>query len=114
MSRGEVTHQINRCESALGRNKAGDSLITGYQNLPILSPAEITWDYFILVSTIYYRDIEKQLNKLGMEDLENFIWVLDLKFYDSFFVKAKQIAKEESQAVAITTSKSRKLLPESM
>lgn len=41
MSRGEVTHQINRCESALGRNKAGDSLITGYQNLPILSPAEI-------------------------------------------------------------------------
>lgn len=53
-------------------------------NKNILSPAEITWDYFILVSTIYYRDIEKQLNKLGMEDLENFIWVLDLKFYDSW------------------------------
>lgn len=33
-------------------------------NKNILSPAEITWDYFILVSTIYYRDIEKQLNKL--------------------------------------------------
>lgn len=41
LSRGKVSHQINRCESALGRNKAGDSLITGYQNLSILGPAKI-------------------------------------------------------------------------
>ena len=53
-------------------------------NKNILSPAEITRDYFILVSTIYFTDIKKQLNKLGMEDLENFLWVLDLNFYDSW------------------------------
>ena len=41
MSRGKVSHQINRCESALGRNKASDSLITCYQNLSILGPAKI-------------------------------------------------------------------------
>lgn len=61
------------------KSKIGTTLY----NKNVLSPSEITDDYFILVSTIYFQDIKRQLNKLGLEEFQDFIWVLDLKYYDS-------------------------------
>lgn len=49
----------------------------------ILSPSTITKNYFILISTIYFQEIKKQLEELGLKEIEDFIWILDLKFYDA-------------------------------
>lgn len=57
-----------------------------YQNehsRSILNVNQITKDYFILISTVYFTEIKKQLNDLGMKEVEDYIWALDLEFYDA-------------------------------
>lgn len=49
----------------------------------VLPPSEITKGYFILVSTIHFQSIQRQLEMMGMKEMEDYIWVLDLDYYDA-------------------------------
>lgn len=55
----------------------------GEHNKSILNVNQITKDYFILISTVYFTEIKKQLDDLGMKEVEDYIWALDLEFYDA-------------------------------
>ena len=49
----------------------------------ILDVSEISKNYFILISTVHFRAISEQLCTLGLEELEDYIWALELEYYDA-------------------------------
>lgn len=49
----------------------------------ILNPSNINTDYFIIVSTVHFHSIKKQLDALGLKEMTDYIWALDLDFYDA-------------------------------
>ncbi len=51
-------------------------------NMPILSPIEIKKNDFILISTVQFKEIEKQLKAIGLQEWNNYIWALEMDYYD--------------------------------
>lgn len=49
----------------------------------VLNPALINKEYFILISTVWFEPIKKQLEGMGFREMEDYIWALDLEYYDA-------------------------------
>lgn len=54
-----------------------------WKSKPILSPSQIKEDYFVIISTVFFGEVEQQLKLLGLKELENFIDIFDIEYYDS-------------------------------
>lgn len=50
--------------------------------MPILSPTEINKGDFVLISTVYFDEIKKQLDSMGLKEWDNYIWALEMDYYD--------------------------------
>lgn len=55
----------------------------GLDTIAILSPTEITKNDFILVSTVHFQEIRRQLDGMGLKEWDNYIWSLELDYYDA-------------------------------
>lgn len=49
----------------------------------ILTPSEITKNYFILISTVYFFEIEQQLKKAGLKEIKDYIVAIDIEYYNA-------------------------------
>lgn len=49
----------------------------------IMNPVQISREYFIFISTIHFESIKIQLNSLGLNEMDDYIWALDLDYYDA-------------------------------
>lgn len=49
----------------------------------VLNPSTVTTEYFILISTVYFKDIERQLNSQGLKELQDYIYILELDYYNA-------------------------------
>lgn len=65
----------------------------------ILSPKEISKDYFILISTVYIDEIKMQLEKVGLRHVYDWIYALEEQFYEGLF------KNQDAPKVPIVTNK---------
>lgn len=73
-------------------------------NRGIFDPNIIDEHYFILISTVHFEMIQKQLETLGMEEMQDYIWALDLEYYDALIchkdgVYVPDISMDDLQAI---------------
>lgn len=60
-----------------------DNDVGKVDNNTVLDPSEINDGYFILISTVYFQEIKMQLDSIGLKEMQDYIWVLDLEYYDA-------------------------------
>lgn len=75
----EMLHEID----TRGGHIHFDNDVKKIDNEHILPPSAITKDYFILISTVHFQSIRRQLELIGMKEMEDYIWALDLDYYDA-------------------------------
>lgn len=62
----------------------------------VLNPNAITVSDYILVSTVYWKEIKRQLeNQMQLLEFDNFLWAFELEYYD-FKIKHKDMPKVPS------------------
>lgn len=54
-----------------------------FHDKQVISPEKVDSNYFILISVAQWKTIKEQLELLGLAEIEDFIWALDLEYYDA-------------------------------
>ncbi|MCI8314813.1 MAG: methyltransferase domain-containing protein [Lachnospiraceae bacterium] len=53
-----------------------------YHNKQVIDPSVLDKEWFVLVSNQYFREISWQLEKMGLQEQKDYIWVFDMAYYD--------------------------------